>query len=144
MAFAYKYHFHDGWVQIVYLIQNLDKLTCEDILTSNLKSKNNIEIITNSTVKKIIGEDTLKSIIINNNGNEEEIVLDGMFISIGLTPQSEFVKDLLKTNKYGYIESTNCLTDIDGIFVAGDCRDKAFRQVTISTSDCYPTVLCTC
>ena len=58
-----------------------------------------------------------------------------MFISIGLIPQSDFVKDILKINKYGYIESTNCVTTLPGIFVAGDCRDKAFRQVTISTSD---------
>ena len=65
----------------------------------------------------------------------KEIKLDGMFISIGLVPQSDFVKNTLKTNKYGYIESINCVTDIPGIFVAGDCRDKAFRQVTISTSD---------
>ena len=58
-----------------------------------------------------------------------------MFISIGLSPQSDFVKTSLKTNKFGYIESNNCKTELPGIFVAGDCRDKAFRQVTISTSD---------
>ena len=58
-----------------------------------------------------------------------------MFISIGLVPQSEFVKDILEINKYGYIESNNCVTSLPGIFVAGDCRNKAFKQVTISTSD---------
>lgn len=119
----------------VYVIQNLPTLTCENILESNLKEKSNVEIITNSTVKKIIGEDSLNSIIIDCNGKEEEITLDGMFISIGLTPQSEFVKNILKTNKYGYIESNDCKTNLPGIFVAGDCRDKAYRQVTISTSD---------
>lgn len=119
----------------VYVIQNLEKLTCEGILEDNLKEKNNVEIITNSTVKKLIGEDSLESILVNIDNKEEEIKLDGMFISIGLTPQSEFVKKLLKVNKYGYIESKDCITNIPGIFVAGDCRDKAFRQVTISTSD---------
>ena len=119
----------------VYVIQNLPTLTCEGALENNLKEKTNIEVITNSTVKKIIGEDKLESIIITTDGVDNEITLDGMFISIGLTPQSEFVKNILKTNKYGYIESNNCKTDLPGIFVAGDCRDKAFRQVTISTSD---------
>lgn len=119
----------------VYVIQNLATLTCESVLEETLKEKRNVEIITNSIVKEIKGTDSLESIVISCNDKNEEIKLDGMFISIGLTPQSEFVKDLLKTNKYGYIESTNCLTDIKGIFVAGDCRDKAFRQVTISTSD---------
>lgn len=119
----------------VYVIQNMPNLTCESILESNLREKNNVEIILNSTVKKIIGEDKLEYIIINNNGSEEEITLDGMFVSIGLIPQSDFIKDVLKTNKYGYIESNNCVTDVPGIFVAGDCRDKMFRQVTISTGD---------
>lgn len=119
----------------VFIIQNMPNLTCESILKDNLNKKENIEIIFNATVKKIIGEDSLESIIININGQEKEIKLDGMFISIGLIPQSDFIKEILKTNQYGYIESNDCITEIEGIFVAGDCRDKTFRQVTISTSD---------
>lgn len=119
----------------VYVIQNLNNLTCENALEDKLKEKNNVEIIVNATVKEIIGKDSLESIVITIDGKEEKIKLDGMFISIGLIPQSDFVKQILKTNKYGYIESNNCITNIPGIFVAGDCRDKAFRQITISTSD---------
>lgn len=119
----------------VYVIQNLPTLTCESVLEETLKEKNNVEIITSSIVKQIKGTDSLESIIISTNGEDKEIKLDGMFISIGLVPQSDFVKNILKINKYGYIESTNCVTDVPGIFVAGDCRDKSFRQVTISTSD---------
>ena len=119
----------------VYVIQNLSYLTCESALETSLKEKKNVEIILNSTVKQIVGKDNLESIVITSNGINKEIKLDGMFISIGLVPQSDFVKKVLKTNKYGYIESNNCVTDLPGIFVAGDCRDKAFRQVTISTSD---------
>ena len=102
---------------------------------NKFKREKNVEIILNSTVKQIVGKDNLESIVITSNGINKEIKLDGMFISIGLVPQSDFVKKVLKTNKYGYIESNNCVTDLPGIFVAGDCRDKAFRQVTISTSD---------
>ena len=119
----------------VYVIQNLEKLTCESVLEDNLREKKNVEVITNAIVSKLIGEDTLEGIVITSNNKDDEIKLDGMFISIGLTPQSEFVKNLLKVNRYGYIESDNCKTNIPGIFVAGDCRDKAFRQITISTSD---------
>lgn len=119
----------------VYVIQNLPLLTCESILESNLREKKNVEIIVNSTVKRIVGEDSLESIVVDVAGVEEEFKLDGMFVSIGLIPQSDFAKNLLKTNKFGYIESNECVTDIPGIFVAGDCRDKAFRQVTISTGD---------
>lgn len=119
----------------VYVIQNLENLTAEDILVSKLRKKDNIEIITNSTVTKVIGEEQLTGIIIETDSKEQEIFLDGMFISIGLVPQSELVKNILKINKYGYIESTACNTNVPGIFVAGDCRDKAFRQITISTGD---------
>lgn len=116
----------------VYVVQNLEKLTCEEALTKKLKEKNNIEVILGSVVSKINGENELQSIEINH---EKELVLDGMFISIGLIPQSEIVKDILAINKYGYIESNNCVSSIPGIFIAGDCRDKMIRQITVATSD---------
>lgn len=116
----------------VYIIQNLDNLTCEEALRKKLSEKNNIEIIVSSVVSKINGENELKSININN---EKEIIIDGMFISVGLIPQSDIVKDILQVNKYGYIESNNCVSDIPGIFIAGDCRNKMIRQITVATSD---------
>ncbi len=123
------------YVKKVYLIQNLDHLTAEDILASKITIKSNIEVILSSTVTKIIGEEELASIIIDENGKEREIVIDGMFISIGLIPQSDIVKDILPVNKYGYIETNDCKTDIPFVFVAGDCRDKLIKQITVATSD---------
>lgn len=119
----------------VYVVQNIDKLTAENVLTDKLNSKDNVEIITNANIVKLIGEDELTAIVINTNGNDQEIKLDGMFISIGLIPQSELVKDLLTINDYGYIDATDCKTNKEGIFVAGDCRNKKIRQVTVATSD---------
>lgn len=119
----------------VYVVQNLDYLTAEDILVKKLDSKDNVEVILNTTITKIIGEDELESVIISSNGNEKSLNVDGMFISIGLIPQSDFVKDILNINKFGYIESNEGVTGVDGIFVAGDCRDKQVRQITVATSD---------
>ncbi len=116
----------------VYVIQNLDDLTCENVLKDKLKSKNNVEVITSSKVTRIIGNDSLEAIEINNKDN---IKLDGMFISIGLVPQNEIVKDFITLDKYNYIDSNDCSTNIEGIFVAGDCRTKKFRQLTTATSD---------
>lgn len=116
----------------VYVIQNLGYLTAEEILIDKLNQKENVEIILSSVVTKINGDEELRSIEINK---DKEIILDGMFISIGLIPQSDVVKNILKVNKYGYVESNNCVTDIEGVFVAGDCRDKMVRQVTVATSD---------
>ena len=119
----------------VYVIQIIDKLTAESTLVEKLKEKENVEIILNAKVTELIGEDNLQAIKVNVLDDVKEIRLDGMFISIGLTPQSDFVKELLPINKYGYIESNNCVTEKDGIFVAGDCRDKQIRQLTVATSD---------
>lgn len=119
----------------VYVIQIIDKLTAESTLAEKLKEKDNVEIILNAKVTELIGEDNLQAIKVNALDDVKEIRLDGMFISIGLTPQSDFVKELLPINKYGYIESNNCVTEKDGIFVAGDCRDKQIRQLTVATSD---------
>ena len=119
----------------VYVIQIIDKLTAESTLVEKLKDKENVEIILNAKVTELIGEDNLQAIKVNVLDDVKEIRLDGMFISIGLTPQSDFVKELLPINKYGYIESNNCVTEKDGIFVAGDCRDKQIRQLTVATSD---------
>lgn len=119
----------------VYIIQNLDKLTAETALIEKLNTKNNIEIITSSYVSEILGKNELTSIKIKIIDKEKEIKLDGMFLSIGLIPQSELVQGILKLNKFNYIESNNCVTEIPGIFVAGDCRDKLIRQLTVATSD---------
>lgn len=116
----------------VYVIQNLDELTSEKNLADKLKDKKNVEIIVSSVVSKINGEDSLESIEINN---DKTIELDGMFISIGMVPQNSFVKDLINLDKYNYVDSIDCKTNIPGIFVAGDLRTKPYRQVTTAVND---------
>ena len=119
----------------VYLIQDKDKLTGEKILQDKLKQKVNVEVITNSVVSKIIGDDKLEKIIIKNVKKENEIVVDGMFISIGLMPQSDFLKGIIDLDKFNYAVSFDTKTKINGIFVAGDIRTKPFRQITTAVND---------
>ena len=119
----------------VYLIQDKDKLTGEKILQDKLKQKVNVEVIANSVVSKIIGDDKLEKIIIKNGKKENEIVVDGMFISIGLMPQSDFLKGIIDLDKFNYAVSFDTKTKIDGIFVAGDIRTKPFRQITTAVND---------
>ena len=119
----------------VYLIYRGPKLKCESILLDTLKTKDNIEIIYNANVKEIIGEDELEKIIIDINGERKEIMLDGMFISIGMDAQTDFVKELLPLSEQNYILSDDCSTIKNSIFVAGDCRHKSVRQLTTAVSD---------
>ena len=119
----------------VYLICRKDKLKCEKTLISEIEKINNIEIIYNATVEKIYGNDNLEKIKIQIEDNYKEINLDGMFISIGLDAQSDLAKSIIPLNEEKYIISNECKTLVDGIFVAGDCREKKVRQLTTAVND---------
>ncbi len=121
----------------VYIIQNLDDLTAEKTLKDRINKKENVTIYYESSVKEIKGEEELEEIVISTKDEKEKkLKVDGMFISIGLEPQSNFVKQLLKVNNFDYIESDeNCMTNIKGIFVAGDVRSKKVRQLTTAVND---------
>ncbi len=122
----------------VTIIQNLPTLTGEEALQNVLRSKENVEIICSSVVSGFAGEDTLKGIKIKNTDTEIEqtIPCDGCFVAIGLIPATDFIKGDIKLNFYGYVDATeNCKTNMDGVFVAGDCRSKEIRQITTATAD---------
>jgi len=120
----------------VIVIQDLSDLTAEKKLSNALKEKKNVTIYYNSKVKKLLGSDELEGIVIEENNKEIEIKTDGMFISIGLVPQTDFIKNIIKVNNYNYIESSeNCNTNIEGVFVAGDVKSKKIRQLTTAVND---------
>ena len=116
----------------VYLIDICDHLICEKTLEAKLRSLDNVEIIQETGVKELLGEDELKGIKLTN---DRVIDLDGMFISIGMVAQTDLVKDLVKLSPQKYIDSEDCTTEKNGIFVAGDCRTKNIRQLTTAVAD---------
>ncbi|MCQ2441216.1 MAG: NAD(P)/FAD-dependent oxidoreductase [Clostridia bacterium] len=129
----------------VYVIQNLDYLTGEDKLCEQLKSKNNVEIITGTVVESVIGDDTFKGVNLDKNGQKSKLSLDGLFIAIGLIPQNEPFAEVLELDDRGYAKTDEtCLTKTDGIFVAGDCRTKKIRQVATACSDGAISALAAC
>lgn len=124
----------------VYVIQNLDFFTGEKNLASRLYKHSNVDVMFSTLVTGIVGDEKFEGITITNTktGEENVLMLDGMFVAIGQAPENEPFKNLVKLNDYGYIEAgENCLPDTEkaGIFVAGDCRTKAVRQVTTATAD---------
>lgn len=119
----------------VYVIQNLDDLTCEDKMKQELSQKDNVEIICNALVSKLNGEDELNSIEITKDNKNETINIDGMFIAIGQVPESSLVKDMLKLDDYNYIITNECEASVEGLFVSGDCRSKKVRQLTTAVND---------
>ena len=121
-----------GLCNKVYIIYRGTKLKAESKLQDKLKEKNNIEVIYNSTVLKLLGNKELEGIIITG---DKIININGMFLAIGLVPASEEFKDILDFDNNNYFENDDCMTKLEGVFVAGDVRKKKLRQVSTAVSD---------
>lgn len=122
----------------VYLIHRRDTLRATKIYHEPILNSENIEIKWNSKAIRFIFDDTVKGIEIKNikTNSLETIAVDGIFISIGRTPETEIFKDILELDNNGYIiadETTK--TNIDGVFAAGDVRTKIVRQIVTAVSD---------
>ncbi len=122
----------------VYLVHRRDKLRAGAFLEKKLLECENVEIVWDSTVVQINGENSVKSVVTEdkNTKKQREIQVSGIFIAVGTVPQNELVKGLVDLDDYGYvIAQENCKTNVDGIFVAGDLRKKQLRQISTAVSD---------
>ena len=132
----------------VTIIQNLSFMTGEKRLLSILEKKENVYMIFNTVITELKSNNgELSAIKIKNTSTNEESLfeLDGMFVAIGQAPENEAFKDITALNDYGYIiADESCLTDTDGVFVAGDCRTKKIRQVTTASADGAVAALAAC
>ncbi len=129
----------------VYVFQNLSFFTGEKKLLEILNGKDNVELITDVTVKALKGETDLEAVILNTLNGEKEIALDGLFVAIGLEPKNAAFSDVAALDDNGYFGSEeNCITKTEGVFVAGDCRQKAIRQITTATADGAVAALAAC
>lgn len=129
----------------VYVVQNLDYFTGEQKLVEILNAKSNVEVVLGTTVESLMGESELNGIVVKRGEERRTILIDGMFVAIGLIPQNEFAADLITLNSWGYVDAgENCLTNKKGIFVAGDCRSKRIRQVATACSDGAIAALAAC
>ena len=137
----------------VYVVQNLAYLTGESRLVTTLEKRGNVEFIYNSVVRRILGGTAFEGIEIEDTEKRatSELRVDGIFVAIGQVPENEPFRNMVKLNSYGYVEAgETCLPDAEsgadtrGIFVAGDCRTKAIRQVTTATADGAVSALAAC
>ena len=131
----------------VTVVQNLAFLTGEEKMIQLLQSKNNIDYIYNTVVTGYEGETNLQAIRLLNTETQEtsRLEIDGIFLAIGTAPENDAYQKVAKLNEYGYIVSDeSCQTGTPGIFVAGDCRTKAYRQVATAISDGAAAALNAC
>lgn len=122
----------------VYIIHRRDQFRASRSAVSKLQSLENVTILWDSVVERINGDDKVESIDVKNVKTDEKTTyeLEGIFIAVGYSPNSEIYKKVVATDEWGYIiAGENCETNIPGIYAAGDIRTKELRQIITAASD---------
>ncbi|MSS64227.1 thioredoxin-disulfide reductase [Velocimicrobium porci] len=122
----------------VYVIHRRDEFRAAKSLVSTLLSMDNVEILRNSVVEKIVGEDVVEKIKIRDieTKTERELPVEGVFVAVGTEPITAIYDGMIEMDEKGYIVADeDCATNVPGIFVAGDIRTKPLRQVVTAASD---------
>ncbi|RCW50427.1 MULTISPECIES: FAD-dependent oxidoreductase [unclassified Halanaerobium] len=122
----------------VILVEIMDYLMGDEVLREKVASSDKIDVYTSTSVKEIIGEDSLEAVILENKntGEEKRIELDGLFIEIGLSAKSDFVPDIMERNKQKeIIINDKNETNIEGLFAAGDVSNIIDKQIVISAAE---------
>lgn len=121
----------------VYLVVRGPKLKGDKKVIDNVLSLSNVEVLYNTTVNKyILDNDELVGVEVKSNESEKRLDVEGVFLAIGQSPEIDYLNDLIMVGENNYVlASEDCITNIDGIFVAGDVRKKKVRQLTTAVSD---------
>ena len=122
----------------VYLIHRRDSFRGEETNVARLKEKGNVEFVYNANVTRLIAEKRLKAIEVTDklDGSVRTIELNGLFIAVGRVPENQNFANLVQLDEAGYVVAgEDCHTSAEGVFVAGDNRTKALRQLVTATAD---------
>ena len=120
----------------VYLIHRRSKFRAAPLTQKKVFETENIEIIFDSTVKKVLGNQFVEGIILNSNNTEKELKVDGIFVFVGMKVNNELVKDLVELNKWGEVKvNLKMQTSLPGLYAAGDIREDSVKQVVAAAGD---------
>jgi thioredoxin reductase (NADPH) len=130
----------------VYLIHRRDTFRASKIMLQRAQENPKIEFLLNQQVVELVGTDKLESVKLANTQTQEvsTLTLDGLFVAIGHTPNTKFLQGLLTTDENGYlIPKVRTMSEIEGIFIAGDIEDKIYRQAITAAGDgCKAAIDC--
>lgn len=117
----------------VYLIHRRNSFRGDAELVNKLRDLTNVEFVTPANVTALLGDRMLSGIELDNG---KRLLLDGLFVAVGQAPENTPFASVINLDESGYADSSeDCATRTDGIFVAGDCRKKAVRQLATAVSD---------
>lgn len=135
--------FLSGLCKKVYLVHRRDELRADKAIQEKVFDCENIEMVWESIPLEILGQDEVTGIKIQNikTGEERELDTDGVFIAVGIVPNTTLLEAQLELDENGYIcAGEEGITSAAGVFAAGDIRTKALRQVVTAVSDGANTV----
>ena len=127
----------------VYVINKNPAFKGDNVLIENLKKKQNVEIIYGAMTTEIAGDKFVTDLKYNDkDGKPQKLKVDGIFIHIGMVPNSGIVSAEIEKNKFGEIKvNANCETNIPGLYAAGDVTDVPFKQIVIAAGQgCIATL----
>ncbi len=116
----------------VYLIHRREEFRAEYTVLARVKERENVEFVLNSEIKSIYGDNVLEGVILNN---DRKIPVSGLFIAIGLSPETRYLNNILRVDENGFVVSEDTRTNLENVFVAGDVRTKDLRQLITAASD---------
>jgi len=122
----------------VYIIHRRDQLRATKALQEKAFSQPKIELVWNSVMDEIVGDKMLKSLRLRNvkTGQSSDLEVDGIFVAVGLKPNSQAFSQLVTLDEAGFIVTDEMMrTSVPGIFAAGDVRHNSFRQVITAAGD---------
>ena len=131
----------------VTVVQNLAFLTGEQAMIDRILALPNVEILYSTLCVGYLGDQALTGLRLRNTetGAETELTVDGAFLAIGTEPENRAFAALAPLNEAGYIKADeSCQTPTEGVFAAGDCRTKAWRQVATAIADGAAAALNAC
>ncbi|NLL80098.1 MAG: thioredoxin-disulfide reductase [Clostridiales bacterium] len=122
----------------VWLVHRRDELRAAKSLQQKLFELENVEVVWDSVVEQIEGSDQVEGIRVQNvkDGTKQEIAVQGIFVAVGILPNSGSICEEALKDEKGYFEAgEDCATSVPGIFAAGDIRTKALRQIVTAVAD---------
>ena len=122
----------------VTVIHRRDTFRGDPILVEKLQAKNNVTFLMECEISALHGEGSLAGMSVRNvkTGETKEIAVTGLFEAVGQLPEKELTAPLVKLDESGFIAAgESCLTNVSGVFAAGDCRAKEVRQLTTACAD---------
>ncbi|MBI2013531.1 MAG: FAD-dependent oxidoreductase [Candidatus Colwellbacteria bacterium] len=135
----------DPYAKKIYLLEYSDSLKGDPVTQEKIKKNSKVEVWTNIKTTEIFGDKFVEGIKYEDlkTGDKKELKLGGVFVEIGAIPNTEFVKDLVATNKYGEIvvDHKTQRASVEGIWAAGDASDVLYKQNNISAGDAIKAVL---